>query len=80
MKRVLPPSEVSILEPLAQAALGSQDTKVEALYEIIAHAFGGLKADRVMIFSTFRGTLHYLADQLPGERIFAGANVWPHTR
>ena len=59
------PSEVCILEPLARAALGSQDTKVEALYEILAHAFGDLKADRVMIFSTFRGTLHYLADQLP---------------
>ena len=56
--------EVAYLEPLARAALGSQDQKLEALDEILVHAFGDLKADRVMIFSTFRGTLHYLAEKL----------------
>ena len=56
--------EVHILEPLAQAALEVQDTKIEALYEILEHSFEELKADRVMIFSTFRATLRYLADQL----------------
>lgn len=57
-------NEVRILEPLARAALQVRDTKIEALYEILGHAFGELKADRVMIFSTFRATLRYLADQL----------------
>ena len=56
--------EVRILEPLARAALETQDTKVEALYEILDRVFGELNADRVMIFSTFRATLLYLADQL----------------
>ena len=59
--------EIGTLEPLAQAALESQDQKLEALYEILAHVFGELKADRVMIFSTFRGTLHYLAENLGKE-------------
>ena len=59
--------EVDTLEPLAQAALESRDQKLEALYEILAHVLGELKADRVMIFSTFRGTLHYLAEKL-GEK------------
>ena len=56
--------EVDTLEPLAQAALASKDQKLEALYEILDHVFGELNADRVMIFSTFRGTLHYLAEKL----------------
>ena len=57
-------TELSALAPLAQAALDSQDRKLAALCEILEHAFGELRADRVMIFSTFRGTLHYLRQQL----------------
>ena len=52
--------EVQTLAPFAEAALESQDQKLEALYQILDRAFGDLEADRVMIFSTFRGTLHYL--------------------
>ena len=59
--------EISVLEPLARATLRSRDRKIEALYDMLAQAFGELKADRVMIFSTFRGTLRYLAEKL-GER------------
>ena len=61
------PSEIKALEPFARAALRSRDLKLEALLEILEHAFAELGADRVMIFSTFRGTLHYLAKVL-GER------------
>ena len=61
------PDEIEALEPLAHAALRSRDRKLEALLEILEHAFDNLKTDRVMIFSTFRGTLHYLAKEL-GER------------
>ena len=60
-------NEIKALEPFARAALGSRDRKLEALLEILEHAFADLNADRVMIFSTFRGTLHYLAKAL-GER------------
>ena len=61
------PDEIEALEPFARAALGSRDRKLEALLEILEHAFADLDTDRVMIFSTFRGTLHYLAKEL-GER------------
>lgn len=57
-------SELDALDPLARAALGSIDRKLEALHEILEYAFGDMKADRVMVFSTFRGTLHYLAKEL----------------
>ena len=60
-------SEISALEPLARAILRSRDRKIEALIEMLEQAFGELKSDRVMIFSTFRGTLRYLAEKL-GER------------
>ena len=60
-------SEISALEPLARATLQSRDRKLEALIEMLSQAFGELRADRVMIFSTFRGTLRYLAEKL-GER------------
>ena len=56
--------EVNALAPLARAALDSPDRKLAALCELLEHAFGELQADRVMIFSTFRGTLHYLRQQL----------------
>ena len=56
--------EVRALAPFAEAALQSQDQKLEALYQILDRAFGDLEADRVMIFSTFRGTLHYLRRKL----------------
>ena len=56
--------EVHILEPFARAALEVRDSKIAALDDILDHAFGELNADRVMIFSTFRGTLRYLAEQL----------------
>ena len=58
------PNEVAALEPLANAALQVHDRKLEALDQILARAFGDLKTDRVMIFSTFRGTLHYLQEKL----------------
>ena len=60
-------AEISALEPLARATLQSRDRKLEALIAMLAQAFGELGADRVMIFSTFRGTLRYLAEKL-GER------------
>ena len=59
--------EIKVLEPFARAAIGSGDRKLEALLEILEHAFANLNADRAMIFSTFRGTLHYLAKAL-GEK------------
>ena len=60
-------AEISALEPLAWATLRSRDRKIEALVDMLEQAFGELKTDRVMIFSTFRGTLRYLAEKL-GER------------
>ena len=57
-------SELRSLEPLARAAFQSHDQKLEALCEILDRVFCDLKTDRVMIFSTFRGTLHYLANKL----------------
>ena len=64
------PMEIEALEPFARAALRSRDLKLEALLEILDHAFANLNADRAIIFSTFRGTLHYLAETL-GERGFS---------
>ena len=58
------PDEIEALEPFARAALMSEDQKLEALGEILEYAFGDLETDRVMIFSTFRGTLHYLEEKL----------------
>ena len=58
--------ELLALDPFARAALGSRDRKLEALFEVLDRAFGDLEADRVMIFSTFRGTLHYLREKLEG--------------
>ena len=58
------PDEIRILQPLARAALQSRDRKLEVLLEMLAQAFGELNTDRVMIFSTFRGTLRYLAEKL----------------
>ena len=63
------PVEVEILHPLAKAALESDDHKLEALAELLDHAFGELKADRAMVFSTFRGTLRYLAQELAGRGV-----------
>ena len=56
--------EVDALAPLARAALGSEDQKLKALHELLTHVFGELRADRAIIFSTFRGTLRYLEKQL----------------
>ena len=56
--------EINVLLPLARAALQSKDRKLDVLLEILSQAFGELKTDRVMIFSTFRGTLRYLAEKL----------------
>ena len=61
------PDEVRILEPLARDALEVEDSKLTALYDILNHTFGELGADRVMIFSTFRGTLRYLAEKLSNK-------------
>ena len=63
------PVEVDILHPLAKAAVESDDHKLEALAELLDHAFGELKADRAMVFSTFRGTLRYLAQELAARGI-----------
>ena len=57
-------AELTRLEPLARAALGAEDRKLRALHQILDQVFGELGADRVMIFSTFRGTLRYLAEEL----------------
>ena len=57
-------SELNTLEPLARAILRSRDQKIEILIEMLEQFFGELNTDRVMIFSTFRGTLRYLAEQL----------------
>ena len=56
--------EIETLTPFAKAALESEDQKLEALYQVLDHAFHDLEADRVMIFSTFRGTLRYLQEKL----------------
>lgn len=56
--------EVETLHPLARAVLESQDDKLETLCELLAHAFGELKVDRAMVFSTFRGTLRHLEQEL----------------
>ena len=58
------PSEVRALEPLARAALGSRDAKLDALLEILEHAFVHLNTDRVMIFSTFRAPFITLPKRL----------------
>ena len=68
--------EVRALAPFAEAALQSQDQKLEALYQIVDRAFGDLEADRVMIFSTFRGTLHYLRRKLEEAWLFPRVDVW----
>ena len=62
--------EVGVLLPLAEAARESPDAKLEALGEMLSHAFGELGANRAIIFSTFRGTLRYLAAEL-AERGFS---------
>jgi hypothetical protein len=59
--------ELSMLEPLARAIFQSEDQKIEILIEMLEKSFGELNSDRVMIFSTFRGTLRYLAKKL-GDR------------
>ncbi len=64
------PAEIRAMEPLARAAIRSQDRKFDALLEMLVQAFGELKTDRVMIFSTFRGTLRYLVEKLT-ERGFS---------
>lgn len=58
-------SELARLLPLAEAARQSKDLKLEMLCETLKSAFGDLNTDRAIIFSTFRGTLRYLADELP---------------
>ena len=57
-------SEIRALEPLARATLQTRDRKLQALMEMLEQAFEEVDTDRVMIFSTFRGTLRYLADKL----------------
>ena len=57
-------SELARLLPLAEAARESKDLKLEVLCEMLGSAFSDLNTDRAIIFSTFRGTLHYLADEL----------------
>ena len=57
-------AEINALVPQARAALASPDGKFEVLCELLEHFFSELRADRVMIFSTFRGTLRYLREQL----------------
>lgn len=69
--------ELRTLTPLAQAALRSQDQKLEALNQILDHTFGDLNADRVMIFSTFRGTLRYLEDKLRKKGYSVGLMYGP---
>ncbi len=57
--------EILELRPLALAVLGTTDSKFEALTEMLHRLFSHeIGADRAMVFSTFRGTLRYLADRL----------------
>ncbi len=56
--------EAEKLSPFAIAVLTSEDQKLKALYELLEHVFKDLEADRVMIFSTFWGTLNYLRKKL----------------
>ncbi len=58
------PHEAEELAPLAKDALSVEDVKLEALREMLRYAFKELGLDRVMIFSTFRGTLRYLEKSL----------------
>ena len=58
------PYEIDELRPLAEDALKVEDLKFNALREMLRSAFGELGLDRVMIFSTFRGTLRYLEREL----------------
>ncbi len=58
------PSEIDELRPLAEDALKVEDLKLKSLREMLGSAFGELGLDRVMIFSTFRGTLRYLEREL----------------
>lgn len=58
------PFEIEELAPLAAEALKVEDLKLKALREMLDYAFGELGLDRVMIFSTFRGTLRYLEREL----------------
>ena len=57
-------AELAVLQPLAKQVLMSDDAKFEELLKILDRVFEELKSDRVMIFSTFRGTLHYLRERL----------------
>ncbi|MHA1740891.1 MAG: helicase-related protein [Candidatus Thorarchaeota archaeon] len=59
--------EIEALQPYARAVIGTLDSKFDALVQILGHVFKELRADRVMIFSTFRGTLHYLSERLRHE-------------
>ena len=56
--------EIGALEPLARAVLRTRDRKLDVLFDMLEQAFGELATDRVMVFSTFRGTLRYLAEKL----------------
>ena len=58
------PYEIEELAPLARDALKVEDLKLKELREMLDYAFGELGLDRVMIFSTFRGTLRYLEREL----------------
>lgn len=58
------PEEVSTLVPLARQTLVGNDSKYAALEQMLHHFFQELKVDRAMVFSTFRGTLAYLAERL----------------
>ncbi len=56
--------EVQLLAPLARAVVASNDSKFNALLEILNHLFKELGMDRAIVFSTFRGTLQYLSERL----------------
>ncbi len=58
------PYEIEELAPLARDALSVEDEKLNALCKMLNTAFNELGLDRVMIFSTFRGTLRYLEKSL----------------
>ena len=58
------PFEIEELAPLARDALSVEDEKLNTLCKMLNTAFSELGLDRVMIFSTFRGTLRYLEKSL----------------
>ncbi len=57
-------AEVQILRPLAEAVRMANDTKFSILIDMIKKLFDDIGVEKIMIFSTFRKSLSYLASKL----------------